>query len=41
MTTPETSDSIDLEALDDAARRRVAVLDDLAWRGLVEGLRNL
>ena len=35
VTTPETSDSIDLDALDDAARRRVAVLDDLAWRGLI------
>ena len=26
---------LDLDALDDAARARVAVLDDLAWRGLV------
>ena len=37
MTTQETSPAtgLDMSTLDDAARRRVAVLDDLAWRGLI------
>jgi tyrosyl-tRNA synthetase len=39
VTTQETSTepaaALDLGALDDAARARVAVLDDLAWRGLI------
>jgi tyrosyl-tRNA synthetase len=39
MAPVTTSDgpaaTLDLDSLDDAARARVAVLDDLAWRGLV------
>jgi tyrosyl-tRNA synthetase len=37
VTTQETSPAagLDMSTLDDAARRRVAVLDDLAWRGLI------
>ena len=33
--TQETTSALDLSSLDDDARARVAVLDDLAWRGLI------
>jgi tyrosyl-tRNA synthetase len=33
--TTDASTELDLSSLDDAARARVAVLDDLVWRGLV------
>jgi len=39
--TQETTSTIDLSTLDDAARARVAVLDDLAWRGLVADSTDL
>ena len=34
-TSDDLVAALDLDALDDAARARVAVLDDLAWRGLI------
>ncbi len=39
--TQETTSALDTSALDDAARARVAVLDDLAWRGLVADSTDL
>jgi tyrosyl-tRNA synthetase len=39
--TQETTSALDISALDDAARARVAVLDDLAWRGLVADSTDL
>ncbi len=42
-TTPPTAPSVELDeaALDDAARARVGVLDDLMWRGLVADSTDL
>ena len=42
-TTPPTAPFVELDepALDDAARARVGVLDDLAWRGLVADSTDL
>ncbi len=39
--TQETAGTLDASSLDDAARARVAVLDDLAWRGLVADSTDL
>jgi tyrosyl-tRNA synthetase len=39
--TQETPTAPDMSTLDDAARARVAVLDDLAWRGLVADSTDL
>ena len=39
--TQETTSALDTSTLDDAARARVAVLDDLAWRGLVADSTDL
>ena len=39
--TQETTSTLDLSTLDDAALARVAVLDDLAWRGLVADSTDL
>jgi tyrosyl-tRNA synthetase len=39
--TQETSSALDMSSLDDAAQARVAVLDDLAWRGLVADSTDL
>lgn len=46
MTTQETSapggaPALDLASLDDAARARVAIVDDLEWRGLVADSTSL
>jgi len=39
--TQETTSALDLSSLDDDARARVAVLDDLAWRGLIADSTDL
>ena len=39
--TQDTTSTLDVSTLDDAARARVAVLDDLAWRGLVADSTDL
>jgi tyrosyl-tRNA synthetase len=41
VTTQETVPALDLASLDPAARVRVAVLDDLAWRGLIADSTDL
>jgi len=39
--TQETTSTLDVSTLDDTARARAAVLDDLAWRGLVADSTDL
>ncbi len=39
--TQETTSTLDASTLDDAARARVAVIDDLVWRGLVADSTDL
>ena len=39
--TQETTSTLDVSTLDDAARARVAVIDDLVWRGLVADSTDL
>jgi tyrosyl-tRNA synthetase len=41
QTSPDSPAPLDLEALDPAARARVAIIDDLEWRGLIADSTSL